>query len=191
MPEILENANEDLTPRMRNLLALLWSEWKDLVLQIVAMNEEVERIASNDAACLRLRQVPGIGPLVAIAIFAPWKWTRTPSKTSSLSTILSTVLPPDQLASELSGIRRRPYYGGLSRRRKEHIRCSNSFEDQSRLDLHHQPASERSTLPKRIFSNMSSGSTLASYLSLELASAGQVIWYGAGEQPIMPLSLPP
>jgi hypothetical protein len=29
MPEILENAEEDLTPRMRNLLALLWSEWKD------------------------------------------------------------------------------------------------------------------------------------------------------------------
>jgi len=28
MPEILENAEEDLTPRMRNLLALLWNEWK-------------------------------------------------------------------------------------------------------------------------------------------------------------------
>jgi len=30
MPEILENADEDLTPRMRNLLALLWNEWKYL-----------------------------------------------------------------------------------------------------------------------------------------------------------------
>ena len=28
MPEILENSEEDLTPRMRNLLALLWSEWR-------------------------------------------------------------------------------------------------------------------------------------------------------------------
>ena len=62
MPEILENADEDLTPRMRNLLALLWNEWKDLELQIVQMNDEVERIASSDAACLRLRQIPGIGP---------------------------------------------------------------------------------------------------------------------------------
>jgi transposase len=70
MPEILENAEEDLTPRMRNLLALLWNEWKDLELQIEEMNDEVERIASSDAACIRLRQVPGIGPLVATAIVA-------------------------------------------------------------------------------------------------------------------------
>ena len=70
MPEILENADEDLTPRMRNLLALLWSEWKDLELQIEEMNDEVERIASSDAACMRLRQIPGIGPLVATAIVA-------------------------------------------------------------------------------------------------------------------------
>jgi len=70
MPEILENAEEDLTPRMRNLLAMLWNEWKDLELQIEEMNDEVERIASSDAACVRLRQIPGIGPLVATAIVA-------------------------------------------------------------------------------------------------------------------------
>ncbi len=70
MPEILENADEDLTPRMRNLLALLWSEWKDLEHQIVEMNDEVEQIASSDAACTRLRQIPGIGPLDATAIVA-------------------------------------------------------------------------------------------------------------------------
>lgn len=70
MPEILENAEEDLTSRMRSLLAMLWNEWKDLELQIEAMNDEVERIASSDAACMRLRQIPGIGPLVATAIVA-------------------------------------------------------------------------------------------------------------------------
>jgi transposase len=70
MPEILENAEEDLTPRMRNLLAMLWNEWKDLELQIEEMNDEVERIASSDAGCMRLRQIPGIGPLVATAIVA-------------------------------------------------------------------------------------------------------------------------
>ena len=70
MPEILENADEDLTPRMRNLLALLWNEWKELELQIEQMNDEVEQIASSDAACTRLRQIPGIGPLVATAIVA-------------------------------------------------------------------------------------------------------------------------
>jgi transposase len=70
MPEIMENADEDLTPRMRNLLALLWNEWKELEFQIVQMNDEVEQIASSDAACQRLRQIPGIGPLVATAIVA-------------------------------------------------------------------------------------------------------------------------
>ena len=68
--EVLENVNENLTPRMRNLVAMLWSEWKDLELQIVQMNDEVERIASSDAACRRLRHIPGIGPLVATAIVA-------------------------------------------------------------------------------------------------------------------------
>jgi hypothetical protein len=71
MPEILENADANLTPRMRNLVSLLWSEWKDLEEQIVAMNEEVEQIASSDPACQRLRQIPGIGPLVATAIVVP------------------------------------------------------------------------------------------------------------------------
>jgi transposase len=70
MPEILENADANLTPRMRNLVSLLWSEWKDLEQQIVAMNEEVEQIASSDSACQRLRQIPGIGPLIATAIVA-------------------------------------------------------------------------------------------------------------------------
>src|SRR5271163_2584651 len=37
MPEILENADANLTPRMRSLVSLLWSEWKDLEQQIVAM----------------------------------------------------------------------------------------------------------------------------------------------------------
>ena len=67
---MLENANENLTPRMRNLVAMLWNEWKGLELQIVEMNDEVERIASSDAACIRLRQIPGIGPLVVTAIVA-------------------------------------------------------------------------------------------------------------------------
>src|SRR3979490_3176852 len=70
MPEILENADANLTPRMCNLVSLLWSEWKDLEHQIVAMNLEVEQIASSDPACQRLRQIPGIGPLVATAIVA-------------------------------------------------------------------------------------------------------------------------
>jgi transposase len=70
IPTVLENAEENLTPRMRNLIAMMWSEWKDLELQLAAMNAEIEQIASSDAACQRLRQIPGIGPLVSTAIVA-------------------------------------------------------------------------------------------------------------------------
>jgi transposase len=70
MPEILDYADANLTPRMCNLVSLLWREWKDLEQQIVAMNVEVEQIASSDPACQRLRQIPGIGRLVATAIIA-------------------------------------------------------------------------------------------------------------------------
>jgi transposase len=70
MPEILENADANLTPRMRNLVGLLWSEWKDLERQITAMNTEVEQIAASDPACERLRKIPGIGPLIATAVVA-------------------------------------------------------------------------------------------------------------------------
>jgi transposase len=70
MPDVLENADENLTPRMRNLLSWLWDEWKDLEQQLSVLNLEVQQIASSDAACRRLQQIPGIGPLIATAIVA-------------------------------------------------------------------------------------------------------------------------
>ncbi len=70
IPEVLENAEENLTPRMRNLLALCGVSGRRLEQQIVEMNMEVEQIASSDAACQRLQRIPGIGPLIATAIVA-------------------------------------------------------------------------------------------------------------------------
>jgi transposase len=70
MPEILENAENDLTPRMRNLLELLWDEWKMVEQQIEVLSQELKRIADTDAGCSRIQQIPGIGPIVATAIVA-------------------------------------------------------------------------------------------------------------------------
>jgi len=56
--------------RLREALPEVLENAKDLELQIAEMNDEVERIASSDDACRRLRQIPGIGPLVATAIVA-------------------------------------------------------------------------------------------------------------------------
>ncbi len=70
MADILENPEADLTPRMRNLINMLWSEWKLVEQQIEELNDELERISASDPGCTRIRQIPGIGPVVATAIVA-------------------------------------------------------------------------------------------------------------------------
>src|SRR6202140_3259817 len=70
MAGILENAEAALTPQMRSLIDMLWSEWKTVEQQIEELNDELERISAADAGCTRIRQIPGIGPVVATAIVA-------------------------------------------------------------------------------------------------------------------------
>ena len=70
MADILENAEADLTPQMRNLIDMLWSEWKTVEQQIEELTTQLERICAADAGCTRIRQIPGIGPIVATAIVA-------------------------------------------------------------------------------------------------------------------------
>ena len=70
MPSLLENADENLTPRLRRLLAQLWEEWKGLITDIERVSQEIENLGEEDAACRRLRQIPGVGPLVSTATVA-------------------------------------------------------------------------------------------------------------------------
>src|SRR5690242_3122869 len=70
MPAILEDGQANLTPRMRNLLNHLWQEWKALQVEIDSISDEIDAIGTHDAACQRLRTIPGVGPLVATATVA-------------------------------------------------------------------------------------------------------------------------
>lgn len=70
MADILENADADLTPMMRNLIDTLWGEWKTVEQQVEELNGELERISAADAGCTRIRKIPGIGPIIATAIVA-------------------------------------------------------------------------------------------------------------------------
>jgi transposase len=70
MAEVLENAEADLTPMMRNLIEMLWGEWKTVELQIEELTDKLEQISASDAGCCRIRKIPGIGPIVATAIVA-------------------------------------------------------------------------------------------------------------------------
>jgi Transposase IS116/IS110/IS902 family len=55
---------------MRNLISTLWSEWKTVEQQIEELGDELERISASHAGCTRIRQIPGVGPVVATAIVA-------------------------------------------------------------------------------------------------------------------------
>ncbi|HEY1577480.1 MAG TPA: IS110 family transposase [Terracidiphilus sp.] len=70
IPELLEDAEQKLSPRLRQLVDRLWQEWKALEEQIEALSRDIDGIAGQDAACQRLLDVPGVGPLVATALVA-------------------------------------------------------------------------------------------------------------------------
>jgi transposase len=70
MVALLEDAEANLSARMRRLLAGVWQEWKQLEAHIEETGDEIERIASADASCQRLRQIPGVGPLASTAMVA-------------------------------------------------------------------------------------------------------------------------
>jgi transposase len=70
MPDLLEDAEQNLTPSLRTLLSHLWQEWQSLNSQIDRMGAAIEEVAESDATCQRLRKIPGVGPLVSTATVA-------------------------------------------------------------------------------------------------------------------------
>jgi transposase len=66
----MEDAEQNLSPRLRWLLDRLWQEWKQIDSEVQAISDEIERISNEDARCQRLRQIPGFGPLVSTATVA-------------------------------------------------------------------------------------------------------------------------
>jgi len=70
LPEVIEDAEQNLSGRLRWLLERLWQEWKQMEGDIEAITEEIERISQENEVCRRLRQIPGFGPLVASATLA-------------------------------------------------------------------------------------------------------------------------
>jgi len=70
LPTVIEDAEQNLSPRLRWLLQRMWQEWKQVEIDIKAMTDEIERISNENALCRRLRQIPGFGPLVSTATVA-------------------------------------------------------------------------------------------------------------------------
>jgi transposase len=70
LPAVIEDAEQNLSPRLRWLLDRLYQQWKQLEIDIKTMTDEIERISNEDARCRRLRQIPGFGPTVSTATVA-------------------------------------------------------------------------------------------------------------------------
>ena len=64
---VIEDAEQNVSLRLRWLLERLWQEWKQVEIDIQAITDEIERISKENALCRRLRQIPGFGPLVSTA----------------------------------------------------------------------------------------------------------------------------
>lgn len=59
-----------LTEAGREIMAELWEELRDLDARIVHKDKQLQEIASNSEACVRLMSIPGVGAMTATAMVA-------------------------------------------------------------------------------------------------------------------------
>ena len=70
IPEILEDADLELSSDARDLLSSLFAEYKSLEIRKKHLNEKLETIAKENPICRRLTKVPGVGPMTSSAFVA-------------------------------------------------------------------------------------------------------------------------
>jgi transposase len=70
LPEVLEAADNELTDVTRELLWELYQELVALEARVGEFDARIEYHARDREPCRRLREVPGIGPLIATALLA-------------------------------------------------------------------------------------------------------------------------
>jgi len=70
IPQWLEDGDNDLTFRFRDLLNGLWEDLKALDHRVGELDREIKLIALNDPVVVRLQTLRGVGPIVATALVA-------------------------------------------------------------------------------------------------------------------------
>jgi len=70
LPEILENAENALTPLFRELLNDLYKEMMHLDDRVCLLEEKLEGVCATNQDCQRLLTIPGVGLLTATALIA-------------------------------------------------------------------------------------------------------------------------
>ena len=67
---ILKNREDEISPRMSDLIVGLYEDWLWLDERIETITGEIEEISQREANCSRLMSVPGVGPLISTAVVA-------------------------------------------------------------------------------------------------------------------------
>jgi len=67
---ILQNREDELSPRMIDLIVGLYEDWLWLDERIETITDEIEQVSKCDGDCKRLMSVPGVGPMISTAMVA-------------------------------------------------------------------------------------------------------------------------
>ena len=67
---ILKNREEEISPRMIDVIVGLYEDWLWLDERIESTTAEIELIAKREGNCRRLMSIPGVGPLISTAMVA-------------------------------------------------------------------------------------------------------------------------
>ena len=68
--EILDKRQDEISPRMHDLIIGLYEDWLWLDERVETLTGEIEAISTCEANCQRLMSVPGIGPIISTAMVA-------------------------------------------------------------------------------------------------------------------------
>jgi len=68
--DILMNREDEISPRMSELIVGLYEDWLWLEERIETITKEIEEISQREGNCLRLMSVPGVAPLISTAVVA-------------------------------------------------------------------------------------------------------------------------
>jgi transposase len=67
---ILQNREDEISPRMSDLIVGLYEDWLWLDERIETVTREIEEVGRREANCQRLMSIPGVGPMISTAMVA-------------------------------------------------------------------------------------------------------------------------
>ena len=70
IPDILEDAENELTPEMRDLIYVLNERIKFIFEKMDELNSKIKQATRQDSLIAKLETIPGVGPLTASAVVA-------------------------------------------------------------------------------------------------------------------------